>query len=477
MTNEQTTNHHPRIIQGGMGIGVSDWRLARAVSLTGELGVISGTCIDTVFIRRLQEGDLDGQMRRAISNFPLADVSAGVLKRFFIEGGKSTSKPYQLLPMHQSKPNLFREQVTVLASFVETFLAKEGHQGKIGINLLTKIQMPTLATLYGAMLGGIDYVLMGAGIPREIPGTLDLLATHKKATLKLEVQDAKDQSFTLEFDPIALGYSDVSPLRRPFFLPIISSHSLATMLARKATGRIDGFIIEHNSAGGHNAPPREAQPPNHTGEPIYGIRDEVDLEKVKELGLPFWLAGGYGTPESINTALALGAAGVQVGTLFAFCTESGITAQLKKESVTQSLRGKVKILTDSKASPTGYPFKVVELDNTLSNSQIYAARPRQCDLGYLRTPYRRPDGRIGFRCSGEPIQDFLSKGGSQEDTIDRKCLCNALFANIGKGQMRSENYAEPALLTSGDQLKSIGTFLKEDRPYSAKEVVDYLLQG
>ena len=30
--------------------------------------------------------------------------------------------------------------------------------------------------LYGAMLAGVDYVLMGAGIPRTIPGILDSLA-------------------------------------------------------------------------------------------------------------------------------------------------------------------------------------------------------------------------------------------------------------------------------------------------------------
>jgi NAD(P)H-dependent flavin oxidoreductase YrpB (nitropropane dioxygenase family) len=39
---------HPTIIQGGMGIGISHWGLARAVSAAGQLGVVSGTAIDTV---------------------------------------------------------------------------------------------------------------------------------------------------------------------------------------------------------------------------------------------------------------------------------------------------------------------------------------------------------------------------------------------------------------------------------------------
>ena len=47
----------PTIIQGGMGAGVSDWRLARAVSACGQLGVVSGTALDVIVARRLQAGD------------------------------------------------------------------------------------------------------------------------------------------------------------------------------------------------------------------------------------------------------------------------------------------------------------------------------------------------------------------------------------------------------------------------------------
>ena len=35
--------------------------------------------------------------------------------------------------------------------------------------------MPHLASIYGAMLAGVGYVLMGAGIPLHIPGVLDAL--------------------------------------------------------------------------------------------------------------------------------------------------------------------------------------------------------------------------------------------------------------------------------------------------------------
>ena len=72
------------------------------------------------------------------------------------------------------------------------------------------------------------------------------------------------------------------------------------MLARKASGRIDGFVIEGPTAGGHNAPPRGEPRFNPLGEPLYGERDVVDLAKLVELGLPFWLAGGAGRPTRIG---------------------------------------------------------------------------------------------------------------------------------------------------------------------------------
>jgi NAD(P)H-dependent flavin oxidoreductase YrpB (nitropropane dioxygenase family) len=71
--------------------------------------------------------------------------------------------------MYKQVVSAARHRVTILANFVEVFLAKEDHAGVVGINLLTKVQMPNLPSLYGAMLAGVDYVIMGAGIPREIP--------------------------------------------------------------------------------------------------------------------------------------------------------------------------------------------------------------------------------------------------------------------------------------------------------------------
>ena len=198
-----------------MGIGVSGWQLARAVSRLGHLGVVSGTAIDTVLIRRLQDGDEGGHVRRAMAAFPIAGVNSDLLRRFYLPYGARGDTPYRVLPMFRRVVSLGRQQVTMMANFVEVWLAKEGHDGVVGINLLTKVQMPNLPSLYGAMLAGVDYVLMGAGIPRDIPGVLDALAEHREARLKLEVEGSVGAELDdMVFTPSDHAMVDRAPLRR-----------------------------------------------------------------------------------------------------------------------------------------------------------------------------------------------------------------------------------------------------------------------
>jgi len=462
----------PEIIQGGMGIAVSDWRLARVVSRLGQLGVVSGTAVDSVLVRRLQDGDPGGHVRGAMATFPIPGVAAQVLARFFRPEGRAGT-PYQLLPMYRQAVSRTREALTILAAYVEVHLAREGHDGQVGINLLTKIQMPNLPLLYGAMLAGVDFVLMGAGIPREIPGAIDRLMEHQPASLRFEVVGASTESpELLQFDPRRYWDGPAPVLRRPRFLPIVASNSLATMLARKGGGKIDGFVVEGPTAGGHNAPPRGEASFNARGEPIYGPRDEVDLAKLAELGLPFWLAGGMGSAAHLREAKAAGAAGIQVGTLFAFCDESGLDPALRGAVLAHAARGDVNVFTDPQASPTGYPFKVVEWGEHQSGA---GERERICDLGYLRVAYRKAAGGIGYRCASEPIEAYVEKGGTAEEAAGRQCLCNGLMANIGMAQVRGGGQLEPPLLTSGDDLCSITSFLAGRTHYSAADVIHALL--
>jgi nitronate monooxygenase len=438
------------------------------------MGVVSGTALDTILIRRLQDGDAGGHVRRAMEFFPIPHVSANVLRRYFLPEGRPEGQPYKLLPMYKQLVSAGREQLTMLANFVEVHLAKESHSGPIGINLLTKVQLPNLASLYGAMLAGVEYVLMGAGIPREIPGVLDAFADHRPATLRLDVHGPPgDEPEYLSLDPRAHGVEPSAlPLSRPRFIAIVAASSLATTLARKASGRVDGFVVEGPTAGGHNAPPRGEPHTNARGEPLYGERDIVDLSRVAELGAPFWIAGGGGSPERLREARAMGAAGVQVGTLFAYCDESGLADELKREVLAHAARGEIDVFTDPRASPTGFPFKVVSWPGSDAAAR---GRVRKCDLGYLRTAYRDADGRIGFRCPAEPVDNYIRKGGTLAETEGRRCLCNGLVANIGLPQVRDGGTLEPPLLTSGDDLLSIQSFLGARPNYTAADVVDYLM--
>ena len=461
-----------------MGAGVSDWRLARAVSQTGQLGVVSGTALACILTRRLQLGDPGGEMRRALKSFPVHGIAERVLADYFIPGGKAENEPFKSLPLPTINPGPDFVALTVLANFAEVFLAKENHAGLVGINFLEKIQLPTLPSVFGAMLAGVDYVLMGAGIPRTIPGVLDKLANGETVELKIDVEGAlPGEEFHTAFDPAAFCGGTAPTLKRPFFLGIVASATLAITLARKSNGTVDGFVVEGETAGGHNAPPRGALQLSAAGEPIYGVRDVPDLEKIRELGLPFWLAGSYGSPEKLREALQLGAAGIQVGTAFAFCEESGIRADLKRQVIQLSREGRAGVFTDPLASPTGFPFKVVQLAGTASDTAKHSERTRLCDLGYLRHVYRKADGTVGYRCPAEPVDDYVRKGGTACETDGRQCVCNGLTATIGLGQFRPSAEPDLPLITAGNEVAHIADFLQAGRAsYSAAEVISHLLE-
>ncbi len=369
----------------------------------------------------------------------------------------------------------------MVSNFVEVFLAKEGHKNPVGINYLEKVQMPHLYSIYGAMLAGVGYVLMGAGIPLHIPGVLDALAAQHAAEYRLAVTGAAqgqlaDEDMQMRLDPAEYAEGPLPVLQRPKFLAIVSSNTLAATMLRRASGRVDGLVIESPTAGGHNAPPRGKLQLNAGGEPIYGERDQVNIAELRTLGVPFWLAGGYGSPAKLREALDQGATGVQVGTAFAFSRESGMRADLKNELLAQAAAGAGQVFTDPLASPTGFPFKVAQLESTSSNTNVYQQRKRVCDLGYLREPYVADQGRIAYRCAAEPVTTYVAKGGKVEDTVGRKCLCNALLSNIGLAQVRDNGVLEPALITVGDDLNTIAQFMTPGRrSYGAADVVRSLL--
>lgn len=463
----------PEVIQGGMGVCVSNWELARAVALAGEkhnwpvLGVVSGTGLPIIMTNRLRNGDQN--TRRALEAFPVPQISQEILSEYWQKTQifKLPPKP-QVLISGSKETQVKMIKLLIAANFVEVWLAKEGHKNPIGVNYLEKIQLPRLPEIYGAMLAGVDYVLMGAGIPNQVPAVLDNFANNEPASYKVDVIGAENRH-EMSFDPKSLIHSEFLPqLKRPVFYAIVSSHVLAQALALKVEG-VDGFIVEGPTAGGHNAPARGKEI-NERGEPVYGPKDVPDLDKIRELRKPFWLAGGYASREMLAQAQQAGAAGVQVGSAFALSAESGIMEEIKQQLREKILDGSLDVLASAIASPSGYPFQVAQLEGTLADSEIYEERKRVCSLGYLVEAYQTESGDIGFRCPAGPIAAYIRKGGKEENTHGRVCICNGLAATVGHAKP-----AEPPIVTIGQELDFLKKLIQNPDGYSAEYVLSSLL--
>ena len=471
----------PELIQGGMGVGVSDWALARAVALAGEklsrpvLGVVSGTGLAITMVNRLRQGDPN--TRRALDAFCVPVAAQEVIDRYWLNVGKPFRSPPKAEVLVNGREDRKGEAIRliVLGNFVEVWLAKEGHNNPIGINYLEKVQLPRLPEIFGAMLAGVDYVLMGAGIPNQVPEVLDKLRDYNEASYRIDV--AGSDRYLMSFDPKTVVPEERRmPLKRPQFLAIVSHHALAQVLAHKATGVVDGFVVEGPSAGGHNAPARGKTVDEH-GEPIYGERDRPDLAKMRDLARPFWLAGGYASSEKLCEAKREGAAGIQVGSVFALCNESGLREDIKQEMRRRQFAGDLHVRASAIASPSGFPFQVVEIEGSLSDPEVFKKRKRDCSVGYLVEAYKTSRGGIGFRCPAEPVAAYVRKGGSLEDTEMRVCLCNGLAAAAKDGQ-RVEKPNEPFIATLGQS----GGFIHElmtdaDGTYSVEDVVNYIFSA
>src|SRR5574341_637004 len=460
-----------QIVQGGMGVYISTPFLANTVSINGGLGTVSGTAADRIMARILQNGDPGSHFRRALAHFPFQDVAQQVIDAYYVEGGIPKGTPYKTVPAFTLTPLRSLIALVVCANFALVWLAKEGHTKPVSINYLEKIRLPHIYSFVGAMLAGDHCISMGAGIPFQVPGVLDSIAEGRIPSYRITIDGNQNGTVTLNFDPRGYFRKPLPGLKRPAFLPIVSSHVLASLLLKKASGSVQGFIVEAPTAGGHNAPPRGNFKLDDKGQPVYGQRDKVDFAKMASFGLPFWIGGSYASPQSLVWARASGARGVQVGSIFALCEESGMDDQIKREIKRQGFHGQLRVRTDVRASPAGFPFKVAILDGTLSDDSVYEARKRVCNQYGLRTPYQKPDGSIAFRCPAENVNQYVHKGGKLEDTEGVRCLCNGLLSTAGFG-----NPNEPAIITLGDDVSFLRHLMRdEDDSYTAAQVMKYLL--
>ncbi|MCG8349305.1 MAG: nitronate monooxygenase [Chloroflexales bacterium] len=503
-----------KLIQGGMGVYVSNWRLAKAVAMArpgATVGTVSGTALDVVYVRLLQLGDPGGHARRALAAFDNAfgtGIGQTIYDRYFIDGGKAPDARFKNTPMQiiraqaplmngsSSAPieaplHLPEDVIELLIAtgFVEVWLAKEGHRGNIFINFLNKIELPLMYVLYGAMLADVDGVVVGAGNPDGLPARCSQLANHVAVTKQLAVlyQEA-GEIFTLTFDPQQLynGAFTKKPLKRPAFLAIVALDGLVQALAASASEAPDGFIIEHHTAGGHNANPVGPRTMDDRGQPRYSEQDDPDLAAIRSVGLPFWLAGGYGSHAKLQEALAAGATGVQVGSTFALAEESGLRPDYRSAILKELSNGTddATLVRTTMFSPTGFAFKVVQLKDTLADQQVFENRRRVCDIGLLQqVGVSKPnaDGMrtIFQRCAAAPVAGYIHKRGLQRSTENRRCLCNGLLSCVGLGQVKQLHgvrMEEPAVVTLGDHLDGVRRLSRQGQThYWATDVVTDIL--
>ncbi|HEY4507663.1 MAG TPA: nitronate monooxygenase [Candidatus Paceibacterota bacterium] len=454
----------PEIIQGGMGVYISSPFLANAVSCNGALGTVSGVAAERILARVLGRGDIGGHYRRALSRFPFPRVAEQVLDAYYIEEGNPKGLAPKNAPLFAVNPSESLIALTVCANYAFVYLAKEGHGNPVSINYLEKIAMPHVYAITGAMLAGVDFITVGAGIPLQIPGVITDLAEGETAIYRVPVTGTNITNHTMSFDPEAFFGEKLPPLKRPGFIPIIASNLLASLLIKRLPkGSIHGFVIEEPTAGGHNAPPRKGG--------VYGPKDEVNYAEIAKFGLPFWIGGGKASPGELRWAKSVGAAGIQAGSIFALAEESGMDPAIRREIRRLGFGGKLEVRTDTKASPTGFPFKVAVLPGSLSEESVYLSRNKVCDQGALRTLFDQGDGSIGYRCPGEPVALYLKKLGKLEETEGVRCLCNGLMATAGL--LGDEE--EAPIVTMGDDVGFLRFLMRRGGDsYGVAEALNYL---
>jgi len=464
---------YPKIIQGGMGANISDWYLARTISILGQQGTVSGVALERALACILQRGDPDGHIRRALSHFPFQHIAREVIDTFYVEGGIAKGTRLKNAPSFSVNPSGLLISLVICANYAFVWLAKEGHSNPVSINYLEKIAMPHIYAITGAILAGVDYVTMGAGVALQIPEVMSCIADGRTTSYRVPVIGKNTTSHLMSFDPASFFGGELPQMEKPGFIPIIASNLLASIFKKKLLeGSVYGFVVEEPSAGGHNAPPRKPVF-NEQGEiqPIYGPKDEVDYADIAKHGLPFWIGGAKATPQKLEWALSVGAKGIQVGSIFALCEESGMDPDIRRRIRELGFTGKLQVRTDMRISPTGFPFKTVILGGTISEQDVYESRVRICNVGALISLYEKEDGSLGYRCAAEPLVNFVAKGGDIADTVGRGCICNGLLSTAGL-----TNQGELPVVTLGDDTSFLPVLMANaNDSYSAKDAIDYLL--
>lgn len=470
----------PVIANGGMAIDISGHKLVRKVVEAGNelgintIGTLPGTALATAISRKLQDGDKDEELRSAFAEFPDQEMANRVLKEHFIKDGRD-GRPYKLIPMVGFKPRRSVEELIICATFAEVWLAKQGHKGKVAINFMEKVQTSLLYGILGALYGGADLIIVGAGLPDLIPGVIDNFVNYKPAEYPINVDGRKSTKFTMSLNPADFVAERLlnKGFERPRFAAVVTTNDLAELLVtgRLATEHyIDALILEHFSAGGHNALPRGAKKAlNSRGEYEYSQRDIATYPEIAALDRPSLWAGSY--TSRLKEVIDSGGTGVSFGTAAALSRESNLRPDLKELLIELAAEGLLDVLADVRCSPTEFPFNVAQIPGTMSDDIAYKGFEKECRFGYLRQAFRNPKdpkGGLVWRCFAESERTFYAKGGKIEDTCGRKCVCSGLLSTAGLD-------TGMPIVTLGQDIAALKEIIaRYGRNYTIKNAIQYV---
>lgn len=246
--------------------------------------------------------------------------------------------------------------------------------GAIAINVMVLVKKSYQLSVEGAIDGGADIIIAGAGLPMDLPEI---------------VGDAK----------VAL-------------VPIVSSGRALQAICRRwdRDKRMpDAVVLEGPLAGGHlGFKAEDVAKPEFQLENIFG-----PVKAVAEAhgGFPVVVAGGIYSHEDILRWVQAGADGVQIGTRFAATKESGASEEFKRAIV--AVRAEDIEVAVNPGSPSGLPFRVIKTSPGYQEA-LARNRPLRCTKGYLLHPGQ--DGRM--TCLA--LQGY-----------DSFCICDGLFSAIG----------------------------------------------
>jgi nitronate monooxygenase len=244
-----------------MGIGISGNRLAGSVAAAGGVGTLS-----SVDLRR-HHPDLMDRTR-------------------------------ELAPGEEAKAGINAANLEAIDREIKAARERTGGKGLLAINVMRAVS-EYAANVTRALEAGIDAVVVGAGLPLDLP---DLAKDHPKAAL----------------------------------IPILSDARGVQLLVKKWERKKrlpDAIVIEHpRLAGGHLGAAKIAdlQDPRFDFENVIPQVRQFFKDAGYEQHIPLIAAGGIRSHEDIARLQALGADAVQLGSAFAVTEESDAHAEFKR---------------------------------------------------------------------------------------------------------------------------------------------------